>query len=275
MKKKLIILLFPLFAICFQSIAQGDLLITPMRVVFEGNKQKAELNLVNIGTDTATYSVSFKQYNMTELGNLVVIEKPDSTQLIAEPYLRIFPRQVTLSPGESQTIMLQCRRKPNMLAGEYRSHIWFRGEKNYKALGKDEPVLDSNQLSVKLIPIFGITIPVIIRSGEVNVIIALSDLKLETLQDTMHTLKLVINRKGNISVYGNIIVEYIPVQGKPIQIGIVKGVGVYTSINKRNVIIKLNTSPGISLNNGKLLVKYISSDEKKPAVYAVGELELK
>ena len=268
-------MLISILGFSFQSVAQGNLLITPMRIVFDGNKQKNELNLMNIGTDTATYSVSFRNYNMTEKGNLELIETPDTTQMFAEPYLRIFPRQVTLAPGETQVIMLQCRRKPNMKAGEYRSHLWFRSEKNNEPLKKKAPLLDSNQLSVTITPIFGITIPIIIRSGAVNVSSTLSDLKLETKQDTIQYLKLTINRTGNISIYGDFVIEYIPVQGKPYQIATVKGVGVYTNINKREVSIRLNRVHGMPFNNGKLKVRYTSPDDAKYVVFAEEEIEIK
>jgi hypothetical protein len=268
-------MLIAMLGLSIQSKAQGNLLITPMRVVFEGNKQKAELNLVNIGTDTATYSVSFRQYNMTEEGMLMLIEKTETTQMLAEPYLRIFPRQVTLAPGESQVIMMQCRRKPDMVAGEYRSHIWFRSEKNYSELGKKELVLDSNQLSISIIPIFGITIPVIIRSGEVSVSATLSNLTLDIQQGKIHNLTLTINRTGNISIYGDIKIEYTPVQGKPYEIGTVKGVGVYTNIHKRNITVKLNIAPDMPLENGKLKVQYVSQGEKNRLVYAEAFMEVK
>jgi hypothetical protein len=275
MKRIIFMMLIATLSLSIQSKAQGNLLITPMRVVFEGNKQKAELNLVNIGTDTATYSVSFKQYNMTEEGMLKLIEKPETTQMFAEPYLRIFPREVTLAPGEAQVIMLQCRRKTDMLAGEYRSHIWFRSEKNYNVLGKKELLLDSNQLSVSIIPIFGITIPVIIRSGEVSVSATLSNLKLDIQQGTIQNLTLTINRTGNISIYGDIIIEYTPVQGKPYEIGTVKGVGVYTNLSKRNIAVKLNNTSGKPLTNGELKVRYVSNGEMKRVVYAEAEVEIK
>jgi hypothetical protein len=274
-KRIIFMMLIVMLSLSIPSKAQGNLLITPMRVVFEGNKQKAELNLVNIGTDTSTYSVSFRQYNMTEEGMLKLIEKPETTQMYAEPYLRIFPRRVTLAPGEAQVIMLQFRRKPDMLAGEYRSHIWFRSEKNYNELGKRELLLDSNQLSVSIIPIFGITIPVIIRSGEVSVSATLSNLKLDIQQGTLQNLTLTINRTGNISIYGDIIIKYTPVQGKPYEIGTVKGVGVYTDINKRNINVKLNIASGMPLKNGKLKVQYVSQGEKKSVIYAEAEIEIK
>jgi len=267
-------MLIPLLGLCFQSMAQGDLLVTPSRVVFEGNKQKEELNVVNIGKDTAIYSITFVQRKMNEDGSFVTIETPDSGQMFADPFLRVFPRKVTLAPGEPQSVMVQYRRKADMLPGEYRSHLYFRSEKSYVPLGMNKSAKDSTLLSVQLIPIFGITIPVIIRTGDVNIASSLSDLKLDLNQDTIYSLKLTIHRTGNISVYGDVIVQYIPVEGKPYEIGSVKGLGVYTNINKRNITVRLNNRTGNKFKNGKLNVQYISNGESKRVVYAEGELEL-
>lgn len=262
------------FCISYNLLAQGDLLITPTRVVFEGNKQREELNLVNIGNDTAIYSISFLQYNQTEEGGYKIIQKPDSGQMFADPYLRIYPRTVTLAPREPQVIALQCRRKPDMIAGEYRSHLYFRSEKNYQPLGtkRDDT---TKTISIKLIPIYGLSIPIIIRSGSVNATSTLTNVKLEIQQDTIPYIKLAICRTGNISVYGNLTVEYFPVKGKPYEIGKLNCVAVYTNISKRNIEVKLNKTPGLSLKNGKLKVKYSSIDLSKPVVYAEAELELK
>ncbi len=276
MQIKLFLVLIPVMLFSFQSVAQGDLLITPKRVVFEGNKQKEELNLVNIGQDTAIYAISFLHYNMTEDGNFIVIEKPDSGQMFATPYLRIFPRRVTLAPREPQVISLQVRRKADMAAGEYRSHLYFRAEKDNKPLGMANTIQDTTQLQVQLIPIFGLSIPIIIRTGAVNVNATLTNLKMELQQDTIPCLKFTINRTGNISIYGDVAVMYFPEKGNSYQVGSVMGIGVYTNITKRNVTIKLNTKPGTTLTNGKLKVQYLNNNEnKKTEVYAEGELELK
>jgi hypothetical protein len=273
-KRILFILLISILSLSAQLFAQGDLLISPIRVVFEGTRQKEGLSLVNTGKDTATYSISFLQYTMKEDGSFVSVEKPDSGQMFADPYLRIFPRQVTLAPGEPQVVMLQCRRKTGMPAGEYRSHLYFRAEKNNKPLGMRNPVKDTTLLSVQLIPVYGLSIPIIIRSGEVHVRAAVSDLKLETGQDAAKILKLTIHRTGNISVYGNLTIHYFTEQGNSTEIGKVKGVGVYTNINKRNITIPLNLSPGMILKNGKLKVSYTSPDDTKKVVYAEGELAI-
>ena len=276
MKRIVLLMLIVMSGLNFKSMAQGDLLITPKRVIFEGNKQMEELSLVNTGKDTTTYSISFLQYNMQEDGSIVIIQKPDSGQMFADPFLRLFPRQVTLAPGEPQVIMLQCRRTADMRAGEYRSHLYFRSEKNYKPLGLGNVAKDTMLLSVQLIPVYGMSIPVIIRAGAVNANAKIVDLKLGIQQDSVQYIRLSINRTGNISLYGDIKIQFIPMHGNPYEINGIRGVGIYTNIDKRNVVIKLKTSQGRKLTNGKLEVQYVSNDDrKKPVVYAEGELEVK
>jgi hypothetical protein len=274
MKVMIGMLLTFLCGLSFQALAQGDLLIAPTRVIFEGKKQKEEINLINVGKDTARYSISFVQKRMKEDGSFMLIDQPDSGQMFADPYLRIFPRFVTLAPQESQVIMLQCRRRPDMAAGEYRSHLYFRSEKDYTPLGQKDPAKDST-LSVQLIPIYGIGIPVIIRSGEGNVNTTLSDVKLEISKETIPYVKFAINRTGNISSYGDIIVQFVPAEGKPYRVGVLTGVGVYTNITRRNISMKLTMMPGMSLKQGKLIVLYTSPKEEKYKVYAQGELAVK
>src|SRR5664279_1205089 len=158
MKMKNILITMLFFGLALQMSAQGDLLVSPVRVIFEGNKQKEEISLVNIGNDTTTYSVSFLQYNMNEDGNFVLIENPGEGQMFADPYLRIFPRKVTLAPHESQVVRIQIRRKPDMQAGEYRSHLYFRAEKETAPLSL-EVKKDSKLMAVQITPVFGISIP--------------------------------------------------------------------------------------------------------------------
>jgi hypothetical protein len=257
------------------SLAQSDLLVTPIRVVFEGKKKQVELNLVNIGKDTATFSISFIHFNMKEDGSFVAIERPDSAQMIASPYLRVFPRTVTLAPSEPQVIMLQCRRTADMKVGEYRSHLYFRSEKQSALLGKVSKNKDTTQLSVKLIPIYGISIPVIIRTGTVNVSSTLTNLELDSPNGVTQILKLTLNRTGNISIYGNITVQYIPLKGKPFEVGALNGIGVYTNINKRNIIINLNNLTGKLYTDGYLRVQFTSNNDAKSVVFAEAELVLK
>lgn len=73
--------------------AQGNLLITPRRVVFDGSKRSIDLNLANSGQDTATYAISLVQIRMKEDGNFETITQPDPGQRFADKYIRFFQDQ--------------------------------------------------------------------------------------------------------------------------------------------------------------------------------------
>ena len=85
-------------------IAQGNLMVFPKRVVFEGLKRSQELNLANTGTDTARYVISFVNYRMKGNGEFEEITQPDSGQNFADKYIRFFPRSVVLPPNEAQIV---------------------------------------------------------------------------------------------------------------------------------------------------------------------------
>ena len=241
--------IFPL-----KAIAQGNLLITPIRVVFEGQKKMHELNLANTGKDSAKFLVSFMEIKMNEDGTFEKITEPDSGQNFASNNLRFFPRTVMLAPGEAQLVKVQLTKTNQLTAGEYRSHIYFRGIPNEAPLGETMPVSDSTGISIKLVPVFGITIPVIIRVGESTTKVSLSNLSLDdSIPSRLHVT---FNRTGNFSTYGDLIVNHVSVQGKITKVGNINGIAVYAPNAVRKFQMDLNIRPGINLHKGKLEVVY-------------------
>jgi hypothetical protein len=255
--------------------AQGNLLITPRRVVFEGTKRTQELNLANTGNDTAKYNVSIVEYRMKEDGSFQEITTPDAGQNFADKFIRFFPRTVTLAPNEAQVVKMQLIKTDQMQPGEYRSHVYFRAVPNQAALGVDEKAKDSTAIGVRLIPIFGITIPVIIRSGESTMKVNLSDVKMEIFNDTIPRLQLVFNRTGNMSVYGDLFVEHVSLQGVTTKVGIVKGIAVYTPNPVRKFQLDLDNKAKVDYHNGTIRITYISQTDSKAEKYAEAELKLK
>ncbi len=256
------------------TMAQGNLLITPRRVVFDGSRRSFDLNLANTGKDTATFAISFVQIRMKEDGGFEMITEPDSGQRFADKYLRFFPRSVTLGPAETQVVKVQMTRSANLLPGEYRSHFYFRSIPKARPLGEKAEVKDSSSISVRLTPIFGITIPVIIRIGEPTTRVSLTNLSLETVNDTIPKFSFVFNRSGNMSVYGDISVDYISTQGKLTRVGIANGVAVYTPNTRREFQFDLNKVPGVNFHEGTLRVIYSAPSDVKPVRYAEAELAL-
>jgi len=255
--------------------AQGDLLITPRRVVFEGNKRSIDISLANIGKDTATYNISLVQIRMTEDGGFETITEPDEGQSFASPYIRFFPRTVTLKPDEAQTVKIQAVRTGDLAPGEYRSHLYFRATPKEKPLGEESPVQQEQAtISIKLVPVFGITIPVIIRVGTPSVNVTLSDLALTFENDTLPRLSFVFNRTGDYSVYGDIEVDHIAPGGTVTTVGLAKGVAVYTPNTRRKFSFNLMGGGTIDFHKGRLVVTFSAPSDVRPEKYAEAIIDL-
>ena len=261
-------------AVVLPAIAQGNLLVTPRRVVFDGSRRVMELNLANTGQDTARYNISFIQYRMTEAGSFEEITEPDPGQNFADRHIRFFPRSVTLAPNEAQTVRMQVVGQERLDPGEYRSHVYFRAVPNEVALGEEDPNRDTTSVSVRLIPIFGITIPVIIRVGEPTTEVYISDLVLDKPEEGSPQLQMTFNRSGNMSVYGDLTVTHVSAEGTETIVGVVNGIAVYTPNAIRKFRLELNPPEGVSLDSGKLLITYNAQSDVKPETYASAQLEL-
>lgn len=272
MIKKLLSPLLLFFIFTFSGLAtyaQGDLMIMPKRLVFEGAERSQEINLANTGSDTAVYAISFINYKMTESGNFEQVEEPEEGQRFATDFLRYFPRRVVLAPNEAQTVRVQLARSGNLEPGEYRSHVYFRAVEEQTALGAEETE-DSEGISINIKTVFGISIPVIIREGQSTTAINLTDVSLDT-EGEMPKLSLVINRSGNMSVYGNLTATHIAPNGTETEVGMVKGVSVYTPNSKRSFSFELRNAREVDLNSGTLKVSYA---EDKGDTLATTEIDL-
>ncbi|WP_276133475.1 hypothetical protein [Polluticoccus soli] len=245
-----------------RSSGQGNLLISPRRIVFDGDKKTQELNLANTGQDTAKYLISLVEIRMSEDGAFEEIKEPDPGQNFASKYLRYYPRSVTLAPNEAQTVKVQLTKTGEMVPGEYRSHIYFRAVRTTAPLGETTASKDSG-ISVKLTPVFGITIPVIIRAGESNTQVNLSDIRFKMTGDTMPQISMAINRTGNMSAYGDIVVEYVSPSGTATEVGTARGVAIYTPNALRRFQFNLNKNAGVNYKGGKLHVSYLAQAEGK------------
>ncbi|RBL91207.1 molecular chaperone [Chitinophaga flava] len=255
--------------------AQGDLMIYPKRVIFDGSKRTQDLALANSGKDTATYLVSFVQIRMKEDGSFENIEQPDSGQLFASNNLRVFPRTVTIAPKESQAVKLQVINTGNLPPGEYRSHVYFRAVPPPIPAGEIPVAKDTNNLEVKLVPVFGVTIPVIIRIGTDSTTTSISDMDTDLSDPKKPQVLFSINRSGNMSTYGDLTIDYVSLTGQRTRAAFVKGVAVYTPLLKRKLRIELDATSKLNYHQGKLEVNFESNAGKNPAPLAKQELGLR
>ncbi|WP_265839600.1 hypothetical protein [Pedobacter sp. PLR] len=257
-----------------EGFAQGNLIIIPRRVVFEGPKRTEALSLANTGADTAKYLISVIHYRMLDNGAFELITQPDSGQYFADKNFRFFPRSVVLAPNEAQTVKLQTINTSGLNPGEYRSHLYFRSVPNVKPPGEQPADTNSKEISVKLVPIFGIAIPVIIRVGPPVSTVAVERAALEIDGQGARQLKTTFSRTGNVSVYGDIQIDHVSPQGKTTRVSLVKGFAIYTPNKQRHAVFPLVDHQNFSYHTGKLRILFTTTSGTRTVKIAETELEL-
>jgi len=230
----------------------GDLLVAPTRIVLDGHKG-AEIILNNIGDEPATYRVSVEFRRMTENGDLVDVTTPTDADKKAEDMIVYAPRKVTLPPHEPQAIRIAARPPQGLPDGEYRVHMLFR------AIPPATPVVQPageqpKGVQFKLTPVYGVTIPVIVRLGNLEATAGIANVHLET-RDGAPSVALDLTRAGSRSTYGEVRVFKAGIKNP---IAVQKGVAIYTEVAKRHVSVPIpDTYRGIA--SGSVTVEYLET----------------
>jgi len=237
----------------------GDLLVAPTRVVLNGSRG-TEVILNNIGDDVATYRISAELRRMTPDGKLVDVEAPNDKERAAQEMVLFAPRKVTLPPNQPQAIRLSARAPEGLPDGEYRVHLLFR------AVPPPMPVAQPKKVegvAFQLRPIYGVTIPVIVRLGNLEAKAALSNVHKVT-EDGKPAIALDISRSGSRSTFGEIRVLKAGV-AKPIAMA--AGIAVYAEIGQRSVVVPID--PALLANaSGQVTVQYVEPSDTGPVTIA-------
>jgi P pilus assembly chaperone PapD len=243
--------------IAFSSPAEagiGDLLVAPTRIVLDGRKG-AEVVLNNIGDEPAVYRVSVEFRRMNPDGSLEDVAQPTAEDQKAADMIIYAPRRVTLAPHEPQAIRIAARAPQGMPDGEYRVHLLFRAippaNPVVKAAATTEP---EKGLRFQLTPVYGVTIPVIVRLGNLQAQAGIANVHLEK-KDGNPLVSLDLSRSGGRSTFGEVRVLKAGVRDP---IALQKGVAVYTEINSRHVSVPVNPAykGGIA---GPVTVQYVET----------------
>jgi P pilus assembly chaperone PapD len=212
----------------------GDLLVAPTRLVLDGRKS-TEIVLNNIGEEPATYRISIEFRRMTTDGGLVDVTDPTDRDKTAADMIVYAPHRVTLAPHQPQSIRIAARAPEGLADGEYRVHLLFRAVPPPTPVAPDngEPV---KGLHLQLIPIYGVTIPVIVRLGNLQVSAAISNVHLDKV-DGKPAVDLDLSRSGTRSTFGDVRV-FKP--GVKAPIAVQRAVAVYTEIGVRHMSIPVD-----------------------------------
>ena len=230
----------------------GDLLVAPTRLVLDGRKG-AEVILNNIGDEPATYRVSVEFRRMTADGGLVDVEQPSAEDEAARDMIVYAPRRITLAPHQPQSIRISARPPAGIADGEYRVHLLFR------AIPPSNPVVapageTPKGVSFALIPIYGVTIPVIVRLGQLEAKAGIANVQLER-KDGKPAVTLDLSRSGDRSTFGEVRVLKAGIK-EPIALQ--RSVAVYKEIATRRVTIPVDDKYKGQLS-GPVTVQYVET----------------
>ncbi len=229
--------------------AQGDLLIAPTRVIISQGGS-SEVILSNIGVDPATYRISVELRRMTEDGDFKPVTEAEATpaEQVALQMVSYAPRRIALLPGQPQSVRISIRPPAGLPDGEYRVHLNFRAVP--PALKPEASTAPAAGVSIKLTPVYGITIPVFVRRGRLEAAATLANAHLVKAVSGNY-VELDMTRSGQRSVYG----ELIGKSARGETLFNLRGIAVYAEITHRKVQIPLSAEQLVKLK-GPVKIEY-------------------
>ena len=191
---------------------------------------------------------------MTRDGGLEDVPIPNAEEQTAQAMILYAPRRVTLPPRQPQSIRISARAPEGLADGEYRVHLLFR------AVPPPRPVAAPGTVkgvSISLTPIYGVTIPVIVRLGNLSALAGIANVQLAS-QDGKPAVSLDLTRSGDRSTFGEVRVMK---AGIAEPIAIQRGVAIYKEVTTRNVTIPIADKYAAALS-GAVTIQYRETPEE-------------
>jgi hypothetical protein len=247
----------------------GDINLYPKRVVISDRARTGNVGIYNKSATAGDYTITVADMAMTPDGRLVetasILDTDPAKARIkgAADLLRWSPHRFTLPGNESQVVRLMARVAPDLPPGEYRTHFSViavppldDGLTIDQAAGGDKA---GDGIGVRIIPRFGISIPVIIRVGETTLTSGLKDLAVVTAPTGQRLIRLTITRSGTRSSFGDITVT---AAGTSKPVALIRGIGVYTEIDERTVLIPVDRTVDARFTTAgaRLTATYVDDD---------------
>jgi hypothetical protein len=252
-----------------------DLNVSPKRVVLNAADRIATVFVYNRGTGEATYRVELVDRVMTPDGQIRAVTEAAKDPAAAPSIARVqssmamltyTPRRVTLTSSQSQTVRLRVLRPPALANGEYRTFLTVTALPSEDAgLTADQAgvaAAGDRQINFKIVPLFSISIPVLVRQGPVDARAGIKDARL-VLETGKPAVACNLARLGTSSLYGTVEVHRGSEKGE--MIGAVSGLGVYTEVDHRPIVVPLTKPP---VHGERLTVLFRDDDSRAGAVLA-------
>jgi P pilus assembly chaperone PapD len=252
--------------------ADAGVLVAPTRLVFEGRERSGEFVLVNEGDRVERFRISLADRRMNEQGRLEPVDELGAEEHSARGMLRFSPRQVELRPREPQTIRILLRKPGDLERGEYRAHLQIQQipPPRPAAPADDGP----RRFGVRIQPIFGVSVPVIVRHGTLGASGRIDGLELVRLDAESMALRFAIHREGDRSLYGDVVAHWLPAGGEAVEVGRTNGVALYTPNGSRPFSLPLEFPGGVVPKGGRVKLRYVEPENAGSSLIAEAGLVL-
>ena len=246
----------------YTAPAFAELLISPIRVVFEDRSRSQTVSLINTSDKTRTYRIEFYDTQMDENGKYENITRTGNFPegyIPASDFLRYSPRQVTLGPHESQQVRVAVRKPQGLAVGEYRSHMIL---KQLAQLDDIENTVDRVSMAVRANISF--SIPVIVRHGQLEAQAKIEDVRYGTNEEDENGLFVKLSRQGNSSSYGSLMV-YTP-DNRIVEEAVseLNNVAIFTEAPERNIFVRFNKPVS---SGQQLIITYEGREDSEGRLY--------
>jgi hypothetical protein len=249
---------------CLIAPAAAQVSVSPSLVLFDGEPGTRAITVENVGARDQVYRVSLINLRMEPDGRMLVAAEPRQGEHFAGDMVRFSPREVVLAPGASEVVRF---RVANLQPGEYRTHVLVQQVPDIGALDKP-PFLREDGVTVDLQAVFGVAIPLIIRSGELPASLAFADARVAHMPDGGPAVALKLLRSGSRSLRGAVSLRL-----EGIEIALYDGIAIYAPASERDLLLPL-TSDVSELRDGSLVARFEEPDDVKGAVVAETPVEL-
>lgn len=256
------LLLILLFLSAVAASAQG-ILFSEKRVILN-DRNIYTLQVCNPTETVRSFQLSLVDKTVDIHHKLIDI--PDSVTFpnSLKMMVRIFPKRISLLPGECQEVQLQLRNAGTLADGEYRSYLHFlplmtqaettpTPEEVQRALNATAPSFD-------IIIRVGAAIPLFYRKNTTVESLSIDSVQLvRNEKKEPSSLALYIHRKGSQSVYGSLNV-YTPINGKDSLVVSYPPSAIYTEVAGRTILIPIAAKTLPTDASGRCPLKIVFTD---------------
>lgn len=237
--------------------------ISPKRIVFTGLGRTSSVYIYNQGTAAGTFDIQLVDRIMLPNGQIVPMSdveqnpdyKPVADQLkSAREMMLTTPRRARLMTNKGQTIRIRAGSAAEVPPGEYRTHLTVTAVPPADAgiTAEEAASAQDGELRFRVNSVLGVSIPLIVRVGPVDVRAAIENARLSYEQIVAEAgaaprrtpvLSLDLVRLGPNSLFGNVEIRGARERGAGNPLGFVRGVGVYPEIARRTLQVQLSRAP--------------------------------